>query len=64
MMNRIHEAARAQQIAELTSHVSITAQPFFARFGFVPVEQRTVVIDGVALSNVLMAKTIDGASAR
>lgn len=63
-MNRIREAARAQQIAELTSHASIAAQPSFARFGFVPVEQRTVVIDRVALSNALMAKTLDGASAR
>jgi putative acetyltransferase len=64
LMNRIHEAAAAQQIAELTSHVSITAQPFFARFGFVLVEPRSVVIDGVSLSNALMAKTLAGGAAR
>ena len=64
LMNRLHEAARAQQIVELTSHVSITAQPFFSRFGFVLAEQRTVVIDGVSLSNALMAKTLAGGTAR
>ncbi len=54
LMNRIHETASAQGISALTSDVSRTAQPFFAQFGFVVVEQRAPVIRGVTVLNALM----------
>ena len=54
LMNRIHETALAQGIMVLTSDVSRTAQPFFAQFGFVVVEQRAPVIRGVTVPNALM----------
>jgi putative acetyltransferase len=58
LMQRIHEAARAQAIGELTSHVSRTAQPLFERFGFVVVEYRSPVTRGVVVPNALMKKTL------
>ncbi len=54
LMNRIREAAFAQGSSALTSHVSRTAQPFFARFGFIVIEHRTPVVRGVAIPNALM----------
>lgn len=54
LMNHIQATARNQGIDVLTSKVSRTAQPFFARFGFVIVEQRVPIIRGVAIPNALM----------
>ena len=60
LMRRIHEAALAQAIGELTSNVSRTAQPLFERFGFVVVEYRSPVTRGVVVPNALMKKTLSG----
>lgn len=58
LMERIHEEAARQGIAELTADVSRTAQPFFARFGFEIVEQRFPVRSGVTIPNALMRKRL------
>jgi putative acetyltransferase len=58
LMSHILRFASAQGIAVLTSHVSRTAQPFFARFGFVGVEQRAPVIRGVVVQNALMRREL------
>ena len=58
LMQRIHEAARAQAVGELTSNVSRTAQPLFERFGFVVVEYRSPVTRGVVVPNAFMKKTL------
>jgi putative acetyltransferase len=58
LMRHIHAAAEVQGNATLTSDVSLTAQPFYRRFGFVVVERRLPVIRGVALPNALMRKTL------
>ena len=58
LMQRIHEAARAQAIGELTSNVSRTAQPLFERFGFVVAEYRSPVTRGVVIPNAFMKKTL------
>jgi putative acetyltransferase len=62
LMNRIHQTANMQGIKVLTSDVSRTAQPFFHRFGFVVVEQRSPVIRGVVVPNALMRKQLLAAS--
>ncbi len=54
LMNRIHETASARGIEVLTSDVSRTAQPFFARFGFIVNEQKASVVRGVTVKNALM----------
>lgn len=54
LMMHIQNTARAKGINILTSDVSRTAQPFFAKFGFVIVEQRAPVVRGVVVPNALM----------
>lgn len=58
LMRHIHEMAAARGIAELFSHVSLTAQPFFTHYGFEAVERRMPVVRGVALANALMRKSV------
>ncbi len=57
LMQRILARAEELGLRELTSRVSITAQPFFARFGFEVVEHRTVDARGVQMRNAAMRKT-------
>jgi putative acetyltransferase len=54
LMNHLQSVASAKGIPTLTSDVSRTAQPFFAKFGFVVVEQRTPAIRGVVVPNAFM----------
>jgi putative acetyltransferase len=58
LMNRIHERAEELELRALRSDVSLTAQPFFERFGFQVVESRVVVIRGVELANARMEKNL------
>ena len=58
LMEFIHSEANCLSLTELTANVSLTAQPFFKRFGFVVVEQRKPVIRGVELRNALMHKSL------
>jgi putative acetyltransferase len=54
LMRRIHRTAALRGTALLTSNVSITARPFFEKFGFEVVEPQTVTVRGVALTNFRM----------
>jgi putative acetyltransferase len=54
LMRCILARAEALGLAELTSNVSLTAQPFFAHFGFEIVEHRVVDVRGVPLRNAAM----------
>lgn len=58
LMARIHEEAGALGLAELTSNVSKTAEPFFALHGFHVVERGFPVRRGVTLQNALMRKKL------
>lgn len=58
LMARVHDQARALGLTELTSDVSKTAEPFFARYGFAAVERRFPVLRGVTLENALMRKVL------
>lgn len=58
LMEFIHSEANCLNLTEITSNVSLTAQPFFKRFGFVVVEQRKPVIRGVEMRNALMLKSL------
>jgi putative acetyltransferase len=58
LMETIHENAKRQSLAMLTSDVSRTAQPFFEHFGFEVLEQRAPTIRGVVVPNALMRKTL------
>jgi len=58
LMRKIHETATRRAIASLFSDVSITAKPFFERWGFNVESPQTVVIRGVKLGNFKMRKTL------
>ena len=60
LMRHLLDIASARRLPALFSHVSLTAQPFFAHFGFQIVEERTPVVRGVALRNAVMRKTLTG----
>jgi putative acetyltransferase len=56
LMKHIIDRARQSRVERLFAHVSLTAQPFFHRFGFQLIAQRLPVVRGVALSNALMQR--------
>ena len=58
LMRRILARADELGLPELTSHVSITAQPFFAHFGFEVVEHRVFDVRGVEMRNAAMRKAL------
>jgi len=61
LMTRILEEASFLNLRKLTSDVSMTAQPFFKRFGFEVVEQRYPERRGVVIPNTLMRRLHDEA---
>jgi putative acetyltransferase len=58
LMRRLLAQAQALELQELTSHVSLTAQPFFAHVGFEIVEHRVVDVRGVEMRNAAMRKAL------
>jgi len=58
LMQRVHDEATLNGILVLTSNVSLTAQPFFKRWGFSIVEERQPVVRGVVIPNALMKKEL------
>ncbi len=59
LMRRILARAAELGLRELSSDVSLAAQPFFARFGFEVVEHRVVDVRGVQMHNAAMRRRID-----
>jgi putative acetyltransferase len=58
LMRRLHEEAATKGVQVLTSYVSLTAQPFFERWGFSIVEEREPVVRGVVVPNAYMEKKL------
>lgn len=58
LMLTLHDEAANLGLTELTSDVSRTAQPFFEKFGFCIIEQRTPELRGVVVPNALMRKVL------
>ena len=58
LMSTLHGEAASLGLNELTSDVSRTAQPFFEKFGFGIIEQRTPELRGVVIPNALMRKVL------
>lgn len=58
LMDRLHEEAAALNLTELTSDVSLTAEPFFALHGFQVLERRYPVRRGVTIPNAFMRKAL------
>ena len=60
LMRRIHERAEELNIAELTSEVSRTAQPFYKHFGFEIVDRHVKEVRGVGIEYAAMRKLLRG----
>lgn len=59
LMQTILATAQARAIPSLYSHVSLTARPFFEKFGFVAGPPQTVWIGDIALTNFPMRKSLE-----
>ncbi|MBA4031839.1 MAG: GNAT family N-acetyltransferase [Planctomyces sp.] len=60
MLEQIERLATAKGLTEIHAHISLTAEPFFLRNGFVIVERGKVERAGVVLKNALMRKVLVG----
>ncbi|WP_406693810.1 GNAT family N-acetyltransferase [Singulisphaera sp. Ch08] len=58
LMRHLETHAKALNVSRLTSHVSLSAQPFFRRFGFSLEAAQTVIIQGISLENARMFKVL------
>ena len=60
LLGHVEAHARAEELTALTANVSITARPFFERYGFVVVAEQRPVMVGVQLTNFAMKKNLPG----
>ena len=63
LMERLHARAAELGLARLFCDVSVTAQPFFERFGFHVVEHKSVITGQVSLPNARMEKALAAGAA-
>lgn len=63
LMRHLHAEARSRSITTLYAHVSLTARPFFERWGFQVERAQTVAVRGVELQNFRMSKALPRESA-
>ncbi|ANJ75551.1 GNAT family N-acetyltransferase [Ralstonia insidiosa] len=56
LMNHILGLATQRGLSRTQAHVSLSAEPFFARNGFAVMERQTVMVRGVPLDNALMVR--------
>lgn len=58
LMAHIHQVATARAIPELSAHVSLAAESFFSKHGFLVVKRQSVIVRGVPMENMLMVKQL------
>ena len=58
ILQQLEEPAKARGVTRFTTHASITARPFFERFGYVVLQRNEVVRAGISLTNYTMEKRI------
>ena len=59
LMKNIHNLVAARKINRLYTHASITARPFFERYGFILEKSQQVLIRGQLLTNFVLSKSFD-----
>lgn len=60
LLAHVEAHTRAEGLTELTANVSITARPFFERYGFVVQAEQHPLMVGVRLTNYAMKKNLLG----
>ena len=63
LLEHLDRIARDSGLTALESDVSLCAEPFFQRHGFSALENRTVVVRGVTMTNIRMQKDLAESSA-
>ncbi len=58
LLKTVEQAARSAKIHRIWCSVSITAQPFFAKHGFIHYEDEHKMLSGVHFKNALMEKSL------
>ena len=58
ILQQLEEQAKTRGVTRFTTHASITARPFFERFGYVVLQRNEVVRAGISLTNYTMEKQI------
>ncbi|RFZ92806.1 GNAT family N-acetyltransferase [Mucilaginibacter conchicola] len=58
LLREIEQEAGRRGITRLTTDASKTARPVFEHFGFSVITEQTVMVDGVALNNFKMARSL------
>ena len=58
LFEHIENEAKTNELKELSADVSITARPFFERFGFEVITQQEIEINGVTLQNFRMLRKL------
>ena len=58
MMDEILQRAQTRNLSEIYAYVSLTAQPFFTRYGFEIVYRQNVEVGGQQLENARMSKRL------
>ena len=58
ILQQLEEQAKARGVTRFTTHASITARPFFERFGYMVLQRNQVVRAGISLTNYTMEKRI------
>ena len=58
-MNHILSLVDERDVSRLYSHVSITARPFFERFGFILRNEQQMSVRGQKLSNFVMERRFE-----
>ena len=58
LVNELELYAGGHGVLQVTTHASITAQPFFEKRGYTVVKARQVVREGITLQNYVMQKAI------
>ena len=56
LMTHILDAAKQRGLGSLYSEVSVTARPFYERFGFIVEKEQTLNVRGASLQNFLMKR--------
>ena len=58
LMEAIHRSAASNQLGSLFADVSLTARPFFERWGFTVEEETSLLVRGCSLKNFRMTKRL------
>lgn len=58
LMGHVHQAAVRRGIPALSAHVSLAAEAFFSRHGFLVVRRQSATVNGVSLDNALMTRQL------